>query len=48
MFAPLAVRVAVPPAQMVAVFTLMVGKAFTLILVVAVFSQLLASVPVTL
>ena len=46
--APLAVRVAVPPAQIVAVFTLIVGKLFTLIVVVAVFLQLLASAPVTL
>ena len=46
--APLAVKVAVAPAHMVALFTLIVGNVFTLIVVVAVFAQLFASVPVTL
>ena len=32
--APLAVKVAVPPAQIVALFTVMVGEAFTVMVVV--------------
>ena len=44
---PVAVNVAVFPTQMVALFTLMVGKTFTVTLAIALAAQPLAFLPVT-
>jgi len=46
-FAPLAVKVAVPPAQIVVEFTLTIGNGFTVMVDVAEFLQAFIFVPVT-